>query len=131
MPTPFMMIATLAYGILLVGYRVRRSNKKLHVTAMMTGIMIDVILVLILQVQRSAIQTAVGFTLPTLQQFHILFSTLALCLYFPTVYLGLKLLRAPKVNAGTRRLHVRIATSALIFRTLGFLLMFSLLMKEG
>ena len=111
---------------------------------MLSGIGIDICLVLYLQLTRRAVQKALGFDLELLQQIHIGCSTLALLLYFPTLYLGVQLLRtkAPSVlcadsaildmqseasrRMSLRRWHIRFAQSAFIARTLGLLFMFSM-----
>lgn len=93
---------------------------------MLTGITADITLVLYLQFTRSAIQKAIGPGLELLHRLHIVFSTVALLLYFPILYYGFKLLRegsSPEIVAK----HKRVALPALIFRTIGFGLMFSLL----
>jgi len=93
---------------------------------------LDISLVLKLQIQRHAIQTAAAFSLSPLQQAHIGVSTLALILYFPTFYFGFKRLHqkgtSPLLD---RKRHILFAVSAFIFRTLGFLFMFSMLDKSN
>ena len=74
---------------------------------------------------RSAIQSALAFSLKLLQQVHIGFSTIALLLYFPVLYLGFRLWRGGG-RPGLRDLHRKLACAALFFRTLGFIFMFSM-----
>ncbi len=124
------MVATAAYLTLLAGYSVRRSARTAHVALSCAAILTDIALVLTLQIQRNAVQTALAFKLSPLQQLHILFSTLALVLYFPTLYLGFRLYLGRAAGARSRLLHVRVATTALVFRSLGFAFMFSLLFKK-
>ena len=124
--TPYMMIATVAYLSLLTGLLLR-SRRKPHACLMITGIVLDVLLVLVLELQRDAIATAVGFTLSPLQQMHILTSSIALLLYFPVLFLGVKRLRGNFRGPKSRVWHIRLGLSAFVFRSLGFILMFSLL----
>jgi len=119
-----MWIASVAWLLLALGYTQRR-NRKRHVPLVLAAIGMDIGLVLYLQFTRSAVQKALEFSLKILQQIHIGFSTLALLLYFPILFLGFKLLRGDR-DPKTRLLHIRIATIALIARTLGFCFMFSM-----
>ena len=119
-----MWIATAAWACLVCGY-LKRKDRTTHVALMRTGIFLDIALVLYLQVTRGAIQTALGFSLELLKQLHIGASTVALVLYFPVLYLGYLLVQN-KGTPRTRELHIKIATTAFIFRTLGFILMFSM-----
>ncbi|MCI5064520.1 hypothetical protein MRY87_02215 [bacterium] len=119
-----MWIASIAWVSLVLGYT-QRFNRKRHVPLMFFGIFTDILLVLYLQITRSAIQTALEFSLSIPQQIHILFSTIALVLYIPTLILGSKLVRNVG-SATTKKRHKGIAVTALIFRTLGFCFMFSM-----
>lgn len=119
-----MYIASFAWVCLVLGYS-RRHDLKQHIPLVAAGIILDILLVLYLQFTRSAIQTALGFSLGPLQQIHIGFSTIALLLYFPTMYLGYKL-KTDLGNGELRGTHKKVAISSLIFRTLGFLFMFSM-----
>ena len=122
--TLFMWIATAAWLSLVLGYQFRRI-RRLHLLFVLSGIFADLSLVLYLQFTRSAIQTAVSFTLSLWEQIHIAFSTLALLCYFPTLFFGILILtNGPTVR--TLSLHRTFALSALTLRTLGFLFMFSM-----
>ena len=119
-----MWVATLAWLTLLFGFVLRRRTN-IHVPCMISGISADIALVLYLQVTRSALQTAVQFELPLLQMLHIASSTLALLLYFPVLYLGIKMLgKSP--DPKMRIWHCRLAIPCFALRTLGFVLMFSM-----
>ncbi len=122
--TFWMWIATASWLSLLLAYRTRKTTS-VHLSFALLGIIADISLVLYLQLSRSAIQTAVSFTLSPLEQTHIVLSSLALLLYFPTLLLGVSLLFD---NSSVRRIayHRSFAISALTFRTLGFLFMFSM-----
>ena len=88
----------------------------------------DLLLVLYLEFTRQAIETAIQFSMTPLQQVHILFSSIAVIFYFPTLYFGFKLVRG-KGDEATKRKHKFVANIALVFRTLGFFFMFSMLSK--
>jgi hypothetical protein len=121
---PYMAVATVAYALLWTGLLLRK-NRRIHVPLMATGIFLDLLIVAILEFERNAIKTAISFTLSPLQQAHVLVSSVALVLYFPTIYFGLRRF----LNRGDlreRELHLGFAKSAFVFRSLGFLLMFSL-----
>lgn len=121
--TPYMTIATVAYLIMLAGV-LRHSQKEIHIPLMSFAVVIDLSLVLFLEFDRSAIASAIGGKLNFWQKGHILFSTLAVALYIPTMILGTKAL-----TQKGRRLqnHKYLGKIAFVFRTLGFILMFSLL----
>lgn len=117
-------VATLAYAILVSGVLVRK-NRKIHPKLMATGIGIDLLLVMFLQVQRSVIQAAVTESYSFLQMGHIGVSTIAVILYFPVVYLGIQRLRGTG-GPNSRLWHIRWAVAAFTFRSAGFLLMFTM-----
>lgn len=120
--TPRMWIASAMWVLLVVGYLFRR-NRKIHVPFVLSGITGDIALVLYLEITKSAVESALKFDRSFLQQAHIAASTVALVLYFVVLYLGFRLLRG---DLSVRQRHVRIATTALCFRSLGFVLMFSM-----
>ncbi len=119
-----MYIATLSWLCIMLGY-VKRYELKKHIPLVLVGIGTDILLVLYLEVTRSAIATAAEFSLKPLQQIHILFSTIALLLYFPTMYYGFKMLITGE-RGSTKKAHMKVAKLALFFRSLGFIFMFSM-----
>ncbi len=122
--TTHMMIATVAWLLLSAGY-VLRTRKFIHVALMHGAILLDMTLVVHLQLTRDAVQTAASFSLAWAEQAHILFSTIALLLYFPVLWLGWRLLFGAGA-VSVRKTHIRLALSAYLFRTLGFGFMFSM-----
>lgn len=126
--TPYMIAATVAYSAMVAGV-LNRKNQKTHTRFMGSAILLDLGIVLSLEVQRHAIKTAIGFSLSPLQQCHIGASTIAVALYFPVIYFGLKRYLG-KGDQKTRSRHMTAGKWAFVFRTLGFLLMFSLLWKK-
>lgn len=128
--TPYMLAATFSYICMLLGIIYRR-NRNVHVSLMNTAILLDLIVVLVLEFQRDAIDTALSMSLSPLQQLHIGFSSLATVFYIPTLIFGYRrLLKKEESKALTqkiRKLHLRSGIIAFVFRTIGFILMFSLI----
>ena len=119
--TPYMATATFSYILLCLGVAFRRTPA-IHSRLMMTGAAIDVLLVLVLEVQRSAIATSMGGKLNPFQMAHIAFSLLAVLLYGPAIFFGKKFM-----NEGGKPTHRTLGRAAFLLRTLGFLFMFSML----
>lgn len=116
--------ATVAYGFLVTGLLVR-TRRDIHPWLMASGLFIDLILVIVLQIQRGVIQGAVTESYSMLQRGHILSSTIAFALYFPLVYFAVRqLLRIG--DAKERLWHIRIGVTAFSFRSVGFVLMFTI-----
>jgi hypothetical protein len=126
--TAHMAAATLSYGCLVIGL-MHRKYKRHHALWMTLGMLIDLLIVLSLEIYRDAIATAFAQKLGTLQQLHIAVSTVALLLYFPTATLGYMRLLRPDSNHSIKKFHIRLGIAAFIFRSLGFLLMFSMLTR--
>ena len=126
--TPYMSAAWVAYWFLMYGL-FHRKNRKKHVFWMSTGIFLDLAIVLILEFQRDAIDTAMHFKLNFLQQTHVFASTIATALYIPTAALGALRYRGKLIQPKFRTWHIYLGSIAFIFRTLGLILMFSLLEK--
>ena len=123
--TPYMLIATISYFLMLAGFYYRRI-RQLHMPLMFAAIILDLSLVLILEFQREAIKTAMAMSLSPLQQAHIGFSTLATLCYFPLLFWGYRIWKNQSTNQQLS-LHKKVGKFAFVFRTIGFLLMFSLL----
>lgn len=128
--TPSMYVASFAWILLALGVLLRK-HREIHIRLMLGGIGLDLALVLYLQYTRRAVQKALAFDLTLLQQTHIGCSTVAVLLYLPTLYFGLKLIRAKSsVSAKDfgiiRAWHLRFAITAFVARTFGLLFMFSL-----
>lgn len=121
--TGYMAFAGLTYFTLVFGL-VNKKNKYLHVRLMSTAMIVDVSLVLLLEIQRNAIETTLESNLNWMQQTHIYSSTLAVLFYIPAAILGYKLYNNLK---SSRAWHLRLGGLAFLFRTIGFILMFSLI----
>lgn len=121
--TGYMALAGFSYFVLLFGL-INKKNKYLHVRLMSAAISLDLFLVLLLEVQRHAIETTIENNLSNLQRAHIYSSSLAVVLYIPVIILGYRLYN--KMLA-SRKWHIRLGVLAFLFRTLGFIMMFSLI----
>ncbi|MGZ6446811.1 MAG: hypothetical protein ACXWRA_02175 [Pseudobdellovibrionaceae bacterium] len=127
--TPAMCIGSIAYFCLLTGM-LHRKNIKIHVPLMNIGILLDISLVILLEVQRQAINTALSMKLNGLQQLHILVSTIAVLLYFSLSLSGWLKLKGEISSPRFTLSHRRIGPWAFFFRSMGYLLMFSMLMPR-
>jgi hypothetical protein len=123
--TIYMAVATTAYFLMVTGFMFR-SEKRVHFKLMTAAIFLDLSLVAVLEVKRHAIHTALSFTLTPLQQCHIAVSSVAAALYIPILILGALRLWGHR-SKGVRSAHIILGISAFIFRSLGFILMFSML----
>ena len=123
--TPYMTVATLAYALLATGV-FQAARRRAHVALMSAGVAIDVALVLVLELTRSAVATAASGDLEPMQMGHIAFSLVAVVLYVPTMALGYRAIRSGPA-AGAGGVHRTVGRIAFLCRTVGFVLMFSLL----
>lgn len=121
--TGYMFVATCSYLMMIAGLMLR-AQKNLHYKLMSMAILLDLSIVLILEIQRHAINTAISLKLTPLQQAHIYASSVATLLYIPIVILGILSLQGYKIKPSW---HKRLGIAAFVFRTLGFILMFSLI----
>lgn len=117
-----MLFATATWLLLMLGF-FRRRNRHQHVPLVLSAILGDICLVLYLDFTRRAVATALNFELSTLQQLHIGLSSAALLLYFPILFSGVQLLKG---REKFRTFHKKLAFTALCFRSLGFVFMFSM-----
>lgn len=126
--TPYMGLATFSYFLMVAGIACRRGSRQAHRAFMLSAVTIDLSLVLALEWQRGATATAAAFTLSPWQTAHVAASTLAVIFYVPLLWAGFRLWQneAPSL----RRRHRVLGFTAFVLRTLGFLLMFSLLGRE-
>jgi hypothetical protein len=128
--TGFMGIATLSYGLLVTGL-INKSKREIHARFMTLGIFIDLGLVLTLELQRNAVNTAVQGQLLPIQMAHIGFSSLATALYIPVFVIGVTLLKKPHLRNKLRKIHLQLGGFAMLFRTIGWFLMFSMLLPKS
>jgi hypothetical protein len=129
--TAYMRVASLAYLTMVAGFVLRRAYPKVHIRLMSAAMCLDLLVVLVLEIQRDAVHTALSFTLNPLQQAHIAASSTATILYIPVILLGVRKF-SPKLEivASARKWHKYLGIAAFVFRSLGFVLMFSMLMRH-
>lgn len=125
--SPLMIIASVSWILLSLGL-ILRSNRKIHVSCMLSGIVLDLGIVAYIQVTKNAVNNVLHNSIDLLPLLHIGTSTIAVILYFPVLYLGFSLLKGPR-NITTVNAHKKVALTAFFFRTLGFILMFSMIDK--
>ena len=121
--TPYMGAATFAYFLMVTGIFYRKRDREKHRALMIAAMSIDLFLVLLLEFQRDAIGTVIALDMGFLPLAHVAFSTAALILYGPLIFLGRKLWAGKE----SRLWHRRLGLTAFALRSLGFVLMFSLL----
>lgn len=121
----FIAAATLSYSFMIIGIRNVR-HRELHWKFMGSTMLLDVLLVLVIEMNRHAIQTTLSFKLNIIQQSHIYVSTLAMLCYLPLIVLGRRHLTG-KTDSRSAPWHRRLGILAFVLRTLSFILMFSML----
>jgi uncharacterized membrane protein YozB (DUF420 family) len=119
------LLATLAFVLLVAGWTQRRRRAR-HVPLVLSGMGIDLALVVWLEISRGVVEEVAGAAphaeFPMVRWAHIWTSTLAVVLYLPTLWFGFRMLRGA-ADPKTRKLHAAFATSALALRTVGFVCM--------
>ena len=150
--TIYMGIASFSFFLLTLGL-ILKDTPKVHSKLMTAGITLDILLVLVLELQRGAVIKAMGilnlmgdgkservlsdiaeallsagYPLKALQGMHIGVSTLATVLYFPILWIGYQLLKKSLEPVGRKALvqkHRKFAIPAYLLRAAGFILMSS------
>ena len=72
---------------------IQRHNRRIHVPVMLTAFAADVLLVLVIEISRHAVEKAISHTDDSLLMFHVIVSTLTLLLYAMLTFLGFRVLR--------------------------------------
>jgi uncharacterized membrane protein YozB (DUF420 family) len=121
------VLATVAFALIVAGWTQRR-NRKRHVPLVLAGIGLDLALVAWLEVMQHVVEKVAGASphvpFPMVRWAHIASSTLAVVLYFPTLWFGFRMVRGA-TDPATRKRHATFATLALVLRTIGFVCMWS------
>lgn len=128
----YMRMATVTYALMVLGYSYRRTFVPLHAALMSAAVVADLVLLLAVEMKRGAIKTAVGLTLDFWQQAHVVSSSMAVLLYVPTIALGVSAYRSRSrglPRRGTPGIHKRLGTAVMVFKTLGFVLMFTMVSR--
>lgn len=121
------IFATLCFVSLCVGLLSLKTRfRPFHPRFMLLGILGDLGLVVVLEITRGAVGTAVGGELSALQYGHIGSSLAACLIYVPVLVSGFRLWFGRSPNFGLRRWHKRMGVTAFVLRAIGFALMFSM-----
>lgn len=111
----FQIQSALILALMIFGVTKRRV-RKVHVRTMLTAIVWDILLVLQIELSRSAIDTASkGLTNPTPLLIHLFFALSSVLLYFVMIWSGNKILQGDNSRRG---LHGILGWITLTFRTL-------------
>lgn len=110
-------ISFLVLIIIGLGLRYRKERKK-HIPLMLSAFVIDVSLVLIIEINRHAVERAVGLTLPAFTWCHIAISTSVVVLYLILITTGIKL---AKGNESVRPFHKKLALVFIVLRLANFI----------
>jgi D-alanyl-lipoteichoic acid acyltransferase DltB (MBOAT superfamily) len=122
---PYMTLASLSYFLMVAGFLCRKERVN-HFRLMSTAMILDLVLVAVLELQRSAVETAVRKPLTPPQGVHVVCSLAAVLLYVPIAVLGWRNFhgkRSPIIG----KIHRRLGILTFTFRTLGYIFMFSMM----
>ncbi len=112
----FLIMSLMVFGIY------QRTNRKLHVKVMATAIIWDVILILQIELSRSAIGKAVQvMTNPMMLKIHLFFALGSVVLYILMVITGRRLLAGDDEVKPT---HKKLGWTTITFRILTFVTSF-------
>jgi hypothetical protein len=112
----FKIAATIALVLICAGV-LNRRKRTIHVPLMLSALTIDIVMLLIIEFSRSAIETAVHTPLPTILLIHIIFSVLLVCAYLYMLFFGLKLL----IKNQGRTMHYTGAYVFVFFRLANYI----------
>jgi uncharacterized membrane protein YozB (DUF420 family) len=115
------ILASLAFLLIVVGWTQRR-NRARHVPLVLSGIGLDLVLVVWLELSRGVVEKTMHDHFSMLRWVHIWSSTLAVVFYVPTLVYGFRLIKGTG-GPETRKRHALVATIALVLRTIGFFCM--------
>ncbi len=111
----FQVQSALILALMIFGVTKRRV-RKVHVRTMLTVIIWDILLVLQIELSRSAINTtSKGLENPVPLLIHLFFALSSVLLYFVMIWSGNKLLQGDNSRRG---IHRTLGWTTLIFRTL-------------
>ncbi len=112
----FLILSLIYFGVY------QRRNRSLHVKIMASAIIWDILLVLQIQLNRSAIQKAVKVVEnPMILTVHVCIAVSTVLLYFALIYTGRKLLKG---ESAIRPKHKLLGISTVVLRTLTFITSF-------
>ena len=114
--------ASLAYACLWTGVIARRHRQTAHVRWMLSGLAIDVTIVVSLELSRHAVGTAVSGDMSPALLVHVWASTAAILCYLGAATLGTTVLRRGHPGL-LGHWHRRVGWTAMTARSLGFVTM--------
>jgi hypothetical protein len=105
-----------------------KKNLRSHIKIMSSAMIWDVLLILQIEITRSAINTASkGTNNPTALLIHLFFAIGSVLLYGAMTYTGRKVLKG---EAKFKKLHKKMGIITLVFRVLTFVTSFFAVTKE-
>lgn len=118
----FYIFSTFVLCLLGVGIHYR-SYRSIHVPLMLSAFLLDLTLVLVIEIQRHAVEKVVQVQVPPLTMVHAGISTVVLLLYAAAMVLGFRLLRG---HHHCRPLHRWAGIALLAFRIANYITSFML-----
>lgn len=124
---PYVGASTAAFCLMCLGIYYRRTVH-MHQRFMLFAICLDILIVLLLEATRGAVETTLFKSLHWTQYVHISASLIAVLLYFAQMIFGFKLKKNP-AHPGLRNLHRNLGITCFTFRSIGFAFMYSMATK--
>ncbi len=81
-----------------------RHNRKLHPPIMMLAFILDILLVLVIELQRQAVEQVVEGLDSTLLTFHVIVSVTVVLLYIALLFTGIKVLKGQNQMMSAHRM---------------------------
>ena len=108
----FLILSLIAFGVY------RRKDRSVHIKTMGMAIVWDILLILQIELTRSAIKKASeAIQNPMLLNIHVSFAVTTVLFYFAMIYTGRSFLKG---NNDIRPLHKKLGWTTLILRVLTF-----------
>ena len=114
-PVSTFILLVLAFGLY------QRRNRRIHIPCMLAAFVLDVSLVLIIELNRQAIENVATHLDNTLLVFHVSISLMVLILYGVLTYLGFQILKG---KPGVLKWHRLLAYPFLVFRLINYVTSF-------
>lgn len=119
----YIIASTLVLGLIGLGFYFKK-NTKLHALCMSLAFIMDVSLVLIIEINRSAINHVMSSN-SIFVWFHVLISTCVILLYLLQIYIGINLAKQT-ANLELRKIHKIMASVFVVLRLINYLTSFSM-----
>ncbi len=128
----FYWISTFVLALIAAGLHYRKQMK-LHIPLMITAFVIDLSLVLVIELQRAAVEKVVSHVVAGTNYFlifHATVSLLVLVLYVLLIWTGSKVYKGIKAGTGKPRdiyaLHKKLAAAFIVLRLINYATAFGL-----